>query len=1137
MIRRSTIVAFEILVGILVTIGFGLGVFAWRLSQGPVVLPGMKQHIERQLSEVRGGRPVEIDRIEVAWSGAQRGLELNARGVKTLSSDRRVLTQSRAVNIGLNLRSLAFGRLAVERAAFDGADVTVTLAADGSAGIALGPPGSPPDFTVPPPPPGETLPQRVNRILDAMGSVFRPVGMGGALRSIRIDRARLTIVDVKRDSVWRADDAAIDLARDGAGLVLAADAAFRGPRGPAPARLRVTTNTSFSAAKIDLVARDVQPSAIIPAGALGPAAGLQAPITATIVVGLDRKIGVTLIEGDVSVGRGHFVTPEGRMEISGGRLHGGYDLASDVLTIDNIALNGERTRIKGRIAIRQASAFLGAAEADAARFDVTLPALELEAPGMFSAPVALRNVSMRGAISPKDASVTFDSIDAALDSARVALSGRIFWTADAQRVLRPGITAKGGIAGAVDARSILRFWPMTFVKSARKWVDEGVLAGRLSNVQFACDVPPAELATKVLRNESLSLTFDFDGANVRYVPGMTTITDGRGSAVLKGNRFDLALASGRVGTLAVSQGRVEIPRLNPKGAEATFAGRAEGDARAMVDLLRQAPLRLDEKLPADPATIVGRGVADFAIMRPMLANVPGEQVRFTVDARMENVGAVSRDRKITVANWRMHTTGDEKSLTFAGPMTLNRSQTNLTWTESLRAGREPPSRFVIDGRFEAEDLVRLGFGVAEYATGVVGAQLRGAGRGLDISAANVRLDLKDAEIVLPKYLWVKRSGRPATASFDVRESGDGGLVLTNLEGRGPGASVSGGLSVLADNRLATLALDRVWIDGRTDMRVTARRSREGFLLVQANGAMFDAAPFLGPDPPRRAQAAAQGASASRIAPERIDAAIQTDRILLKADSELVNGRIEGTWIGPQMTRLDVRGAGPGSTLMQLSLGGPNGAESGPIAFRADDMGFAYRAITGADNVRGGAVEVKGTWRAATQRADVTLKAKSFQVVRAPAMGRLLSSIGSLRGLGEALNGEGISFDGLEAPLTIVDGKLYVAESRAAGPSLGITAKGSIQLADGTVDLDGVVVPIYGINSILSGVPVLGQLLASRRGEGIFAMTYSMNGPSDLPRVSVNPLSAIAPGILRRIFEPWGTQAQPPPAGAQPAGNG
>ncbi len=1126
MIRRSTLIAFEILVGIMVTIGFGLGFLAWRLSQGPVVLPGMKQHIERQLADARGGRPVSIDRVELAWSGAEKGLELKARGVKALSEKRTVLTQSRSVDIGLSLRSLIFARLAVERAAFDGADVTVTLAADGSAGIAFGPPGTAPDFIVPPPPEGESLSQRVNRILDGLASVFRPVGMGGALQSVSIDHARLIIVDEQRDSVWRADDAAIDLARTGSELRLAARADFRSPKGAAPATLMVTTNTGFSSARVELTARDIQPSALIPVSALGPMAGLQAPVTAAIAVGLDRKVGVTLIEGDVSVGRGSFAMGDGRMTISGARMHGAYDLASDVLTIDNIAVDGDRTKIKGRMAIRQASAFLGTQAAEPARFDMALPSIELDAPGVFSAPIAMRNVTLRGAIAPKDASITFDEIDAVVDNARVALAGRLYWVADAQGVLRPGLTAKGGVTGAIDARSVLRFWPVQFVKSARGWVDKGVLGGRVSNAVFEADISPAELSAKFLRNESLSLTFDFEHANVRYVEGMTPISEGRGSAVLKGNRFDLTMASGRVGPLALSQGRVEMPRLNPKGAEATFAGRAEGEARAMVDLLRQAPIGLDEKLPADPATIVGRGAADFAIRRPMLSDVPGDQVKFTVDARLESVGAVSKDGRFAIANWRMHTTGDEKALTFAGPMSINRSQANLTWTESLRRTGAPPSRFVVDGRFDAADLIRFGFGVAEYATGAVGAQLTGTGRGLDIATASVRVDLKDAEIILPKYMWSKRPGRAASATFDIREAPDGGLVLSNLYARGPGVTATGGLTVSKDNRLATLNLNRVWIDGRTDMRVTARRSREGVLLVQANGPMFDATPFLGPDPPPRPHAPA--ANGVVVAPERIDFAVQADRVLLKAGSELTNGRVETTLVGAAMTRLDVRGAGPNNAIMQLSMGGPDGAASGPIAFRADDMGFAYRAITGADNVRGGKVQGKGMWRAANGRADMTIKGEDFQVVRAPAMGRLLSSIGSLRGLGETLNGEGISFNGLEAPITIVDGKVYVAESRAAGPSLGITAKGSIQLADGIVDLDGVVVPIYGLNSVLGGLPVLGQLFTSRRGEGLFAMTYSMNGPSNLPRVTVNPLSAIAPGILRRIFEPWGTPVQPPP---------
>jgi len=61
------------------------------------------------------------------------------------------------------------------------------------------------------------------------------------------------------------------------------------------------------------------------------------------------------------------------------------------------------------------------------------------------------------------------------------------------------------------------------------------------------------------------------------------------------------------------------------------------------------------------------------------------------------------------------------------------------------------------------------------------------------------------------------------------------------------------------------------------------------------------------------------------------------------------------------------------------------------------------------------------------------------------------------------------------------------------------------------------VPAYTLNSVLGNVPVLGQLLVSRPGEGIFAFTYNISGTTSDPQVTVNPLSALAPGILRTII--------------------
>ena len=49
-------------------------------------------------------------------------------------------------------------------------------------------------------------------------------------------------------------------------------------------------------------------------------------------------------------------------------------------------------------------------------------------------------------------------------------------------------------------------------------------------------------------------------------------------------------------------------------------------------------------------------------------------------------------------------------------------------------------------------------------------------------------------------------------------------------------------------------------------------------------------------------------------------------------------------------------------------------------------------------------------------------------------------------------------------------------------------------------------------------PILGALLTGSRKEGVFAANYSVTGSLDDPDFEINPLSALAPGILREIFD-------------------
>ena len=80
--------------------------------------------------------------------------------------------------------------------------------------------------------------------------------------------------------------------------------------------------------------------------------------------------------------------------------------------------------------------------------------------------------------------------------------------------------------------------------------------------------------------------------------------------------------------------------------------------------------------------------------------------------------------------------------------------------------------------------------------------------------------------------------------------------------------------------------------------------------------------------------------------------------------------------------------------------------------------------------------------------------------------------------------------------------------------MGISMDGTYTLATGRLNMQGVISPIYMVN-------VVGRLIA-RKGEGLIGFNYRLRGTGDNPRVQVNPLSALTPGIFRDIFR------SPPP---------
>ena len=148
----------------------------------------------------------------------------------------------------------------------------------------------------------------------------------------------------------------------------------------------------------------------------------------------------------------------------------------------------------------------------------------------------------------------------------------------------------------------------------------------------------------------------------------------------------------------------------------------------------------------------------------------------------------------------------------------------------------------------------------------------------------------------------------------------------------------------------------------------------------------------------------------------------------------------------------------------------------------------------------------------------SLEIREFRIKNAPVLAQIISSA-SIIGLLDNLNGNGLLFTKIEGFFDYKNGELTLKDGVAVGPSLGLTMSGYERYGkkQNTVNVNGSVSPVYIINGVVKAIPLIGKVLGGEKGEGVFGVSYKVQGNSSNPRVLVNPLSILTPGVFRKIF--------------------
>jgi hypothetical protein len=765
---------------------------------------------------------------------------------------------------------------------------------------------------------------------------------------------------------------------------------------------------------------------------------------------------------------------------------------------------------------------------------------------------AVQSAAMRGSLTAD--SLSLDDVRVDLGGPVIALAGK----ADGLRLLggsQPAspvsMEAQARLEG-VPVDDLKRLWPPELAPNPRGWIVANLSQGRVrvATAKVSAHVPAGRPIDDLVIDDIGGEVVP-EGVTVNYLAPMTPVRNASAVATYDANAFVLDIRGGEVMGLRVTEGKVGFGGLSSPDQVADIDLSISGPVADALRLIDNKPLGYAKALGISPSHTSGDAVTRLTLKFPLLARLSLNQMKVQAHSKISRFAMPNVLLNLDLSDADLVLDVDTKALDAVGKAKLGGQAVSVSWRENF-AKAAFRSRYHVVGGLDDAARRLAGLDAAPFQppflSGAVPvdmtATLADTGGEIDVKA-----DLTPAVMLLPGLNWEKRAGMAGQVSALVHLAGGRLDAVPRFSvNSADGLDIQGQVG-FAGGRVQSVVFRKAkW--GRTDVKgsLTVKPGDSG-LALDISGPVFDARELVSGEPSdhktdKAPEKHGKARAANREAEKRKDDLVPLD----------VHAKLDQVWVSDNGTVKNVaasliRGRRDWHTVaIDATVGGnkplkieiqPSAKDRRTLKVTSGDAGAVFRSLGIFDNVVGGELTVDGTYDDADPRQRLTGLAtvSDYNVVKAPALARLLT-VAALTGIADLLTGQGIYFTNLEAPFTLTDGVLDLHDARASGTSLGITAKGQMDLDNDTVALEGTVVPFYLFNSALGRLPVLGNVLTGEKGGGVFAINYSMKGPSADPSVTVNPLSALTPGVLRRLFNLFddgtGTEVRPPEKATSPA---
>ena len=688
------------------------------------------------------------------------------------------------------------------------------------------------------------------------------------------------------------------------------------------------------------------------------------------------------------------------------------------------------------------------------------------------------------------------------------------------------------LGASIDPTSVRvarRVWPAFVAAPVRAWMlahfEDGILQKGTLRVDYDQDSLLRMRSDRAPPDDSVSLDFTLAKARVVYLPGVPPLENVVGSGHITGRASHFALTSGVIDAsghkIALSDGHFIVQNADEHPAPAEISAHVAGSVEAIGDLLSRDALKAYASLPLDPATLKGQvdGRLDDHIL---LGDEAKDSNKLRVNATVTNFSADKLIGKEKLDNATMTLVVDPSGLKASGQGRLFGGPATFDITKAGDKGPDALINVTLDDAARA----KLGLTAIPGLSGPMSARIAASNIGQPQKMkAQIDLDLGKMALTAAFLGLAKPAGKPGKVSFAVTQ-GDNRMVIDplvvdigTLQGRGA-------IDMSADNAFESAHFSNLKISPGDDMKLDVTKNDDTFKLA-IRGSTIDARPFL------RALTQTPGDNSSATTPLAKNAKAEkkeaTEAFKGGFDIELKSGILTG-FNKEVMSDVDLKLSKRGTLIRQLSVAGKFGRNvvSGTMAanqrlkIATSDAGALVSFIDLYKHMDGG--KLSATMLVGDDTLNGSMEIQNFTLRDEPAMKKLVAQSITTSQPGDSastaarsVDGNAVGFTKLRVNFERAGSRLELKDATMYGSAIGLSVDGWLDYVHDRVGMTGTFVPAFAVNNLFSQVPVLGFFLGGASNEGLFAINFKISGSASSPTLSVNPLSAMAPGFLRKIF--------------------